>query len=121
MSRYLVVTKWGTRSGPGGTFKEPACNIAGVTGCQHLTGKSATDGDHILCQVDCDAATAAKIEETGVGVVLWEKGKGNPADAEITAANNKLAAYGLSHAIKAKTKADDAEELLKAKIHTKGK
>lgn len=119
--KYLVVTKWITKAINIGTVKEPACNIAGVTCCQHITGKAATDGDHILCQVDCDAATATKIEQASVGVVLWEKGKGDPDDGTIAAANAKLSAYGLAHAIKSKTKADEAESLLKNSIHTKGK
>lgn len=120
MPRYLVVTKWGTRVVPNlGTVKEPACNIAGVTGCQHITGKVAVDGDHILCQVDCDAATAAKIEQQGVGVVLWEKGKGDPDAGTITAANTKLASYGMTHTITPGAKETDAELALKEKINPK--
>lgn len=120
MPTYLMVTKWGTKQVANfGTVKGPACDIPGITSCQHLTGKAATDGDHILCTVDCDAATATKIEQQGLGVVLWDKGKGNPTDGEVVAANQKLAAYGLNRTIKPKT--DDAEKLLKDKIHAKEK
>jgi len=114
---YLVVTKWVTRAVPKfGTIREPA--LAGLAGCNHVTDKQPADGDHILCHVECDAATAAKIEQQGLGVVLWEKGKGDPDQKTTDAANAKLAAYGLAATIQPGTKDDDAERKIKTKIKT---
>lgn len=117
MPTYLMVTKWGTKQVANfGTVKGPACDIPGLTACQHLTGKAATDGDHILCTVDCDAATATKIEQQGVGISLWEIGKGEPDQAAIDAANVKLANYGLQVTIPPGAKGIDALVLIKGKI-----
>jgi hypothetical protein len=97
MPRYLTVTKWKTQNVPRlGVVKVPECSIAGVTACLHLMGKFATDGEHILCVVNCNAVVAGNIEGQGVGVIVWEFGTGRPTGAELQAVATKLSTYGLN-------------------------
>ncbi len=96
--KYLVLTKWVSRQLPSlGEVKSPACEIPGVVTCEHLVGKTAVQDDYILCSVECDPATAAKIDQQGVGVVLMDRG--TPNNAKITAANTRASSYGLAATI----------------------
>lgn len=101
---YVVMTKWVESQVPNfGTVKEPACNIAGVVSCQHLSGATAVDGDAILCVVECDQATADKIEATGVGRLLWQtKDRSAILGVNAAAIVTKLTGYGVDPAISSK-------------------